>query len=265
MPHRRTRQSPRTRQVWKRGPVQRPRSTRKAARGYDRKRTEHFVEGSHPHEHVSKGEVQPAKVAVLLSGGGRTLQNIVDRIDRGKLDARVMVVVSSRPGVKGIERAEKQGIDVHVVPRKEYPDTESFSAAINEILARYDIELIVMAGFLCLYTAPDHLKDSMINIHPALIPSFCGDKMYGHYVHEAVLEYGAKVSGCTVHFADDQYDAGPVIIQRTVPVLDDDTPDTLAARVFEAECEAYPEAIQLFAEGRLRIEGRRVRILDESS
>jgi len=266
MPHRRTSQSPRTRQVWKRSAVEQPRMRRrKAPRGFDRKQAEHFVEKTHPHEHVSRGEVQPVKLAVLLSGGGRTLQNIVDRIDRGTLDARVMVVVSSRPDVKGIERARRHGIDAHVVQRKEYADTESFSAAINKILADYDIDLIVMAGFLCLYNPPDHLRDSIMNIHPALIPSFCGDKMYGHRVHEAVLEYGAKVSGCTVHFADDQYDTGPVIIQRTVPVLDDDTPDTLAARVFEAECEAYPEAIQLFAEGRLHVEGRRVRILDESS
>jgi len=199
---------------------------------------------------------------VLLSGGGRTLQNFIDRIDKGKLDAKIEVVISSRPEVKGIERAQAHGIDAFVVARKEYADTKSFSKAINKILAKYDIDLIVMAGFLSLYQAPKKLKDKMMNIHPALIPSFCGDKMYGHHVHEAVIEYGAKVTGCTVHFADEQYDTGPVILQKAVPVLDDDTPDSLAARVFEVECELYPRAIQLFAEGRLLVEGRRVRILE---
>jgi folate-dependent phosphoribosylglycinamide formyltransferase PurN len=107
---------------------------------------------------------------------------------------------------------------------------------------------------------PDDFRHRVLNIHPALIPAFCGKGFYGHRVHEAVLEYGAKVSGCTVHFADTQYDHGPIVLQRAVPVLDDDTPDTLAARIFEQECEAYPEAIRLFAEGRLKIEGRKVRI-----
>ena len=110
---------------------------------------------------------------------------------------------------------------------------------------------------------PDDFLGRVMNIHPALIPAFCGKGYYGHHVHEAVLAYGVKVSGCTVHFADNEYDHGPIILQRAVPVLDDDTPDTLAARVFEQECEAYPEAIRLFAEGRLRIEGRRVKIMGE--
>ncbi len=117
-----------------------------------------------------------------------------------------------------------------------------------------------MGGFLKRLTIPDDFANRVANIHPALVPAFCGDGFYGHRVHEAVLEYGAKLSGCTVHFADNQYDHGPVIVQRAVPVLDDDTPDTLAARVFEAECEAYPEALRLIAAGRVTVEGRRVRI-----
>ncbi len=121
--------------------------------------------------------------------------------------------------------------------------------------------LVVMGGFLKRVTIPEDFTNRVTNIHPALIPAFCGRGYYGHRVHEAVLEYGAKLSGCTVHFADNQYDHGPVILQKAVPVLDDDTPESLAARVFEAECEAYPEALQLIADGRVRVEGRRVRIL----
>ena len=260
MSQRRGKQSPRTSQVWKRSRPQRPRVKDKGRHGYDLTQAEHFAEKSHEHEQPDRG---PLGLAVLLSGGGRTLQNFIDRIERGELDARVEVVISSRPGVNGIERAEAAGIDAFVVARKEYADTDSFSDAVNEILAKYDIDLIVMAGFLSLYHAPENLRDNIMNIHPALIPAFCGDKMYGHFVHEAVLEYGAKVTGCTVHFADDQYDTGPVILQEAVPVLDDDTPDSLAARVFEVECELYPRAIQLFAEGRLHVRGRRARILDK--
>ena len=121
-----------------------------------------------------------------------------------------------------------------------------------------------MGGFLKRVTIPEDFANRVVNIHPALVPAFCGEGFYGHRVHEAVLEYGAKLSGCTVHFADNQYDHGPVILQRAVPVLDDDTPETLAARVFEAECEAYPEAIRLIAAGRVAVEGRRVRIRPES-
>ena len=120
-----------------------------------------------------------------------------------------------------------------------------------------------MGGFLKRVTIPEDFTNRVVNIHPALVPAFCGDGFYGHRVHEAVLEYGAKLSGCTVHFADNQYDHGPVIVQRAVPVLDDDTPETLAARVFEAECEAYPEALRLIAAGRVTVEGRRVRIKPE--
>jgi len=261
MSHRRGKQSPRTSQVWKRDHVQRPPVKDKGRHGYDLTQAEHFVEKSH--EQTGHGPQRPVRLAVLLSGGGRTLQNFIDRIERGQLDARIEVVISSRPEVKGIERAEAAGIDALVVARKEYADTDAFSDAVNEILARYDVDLIVMAGFLSLYHAPQNLRDRMMNIHPALIPAFCGDKMYGHYVHEAVLEYGAKLTGCTVHFADDEYDSGPVILQKAVPVLDDDTPESLAARVFEVECELYPQAIQLFAEGRLVVVGRRVRVLDK--
>ncbi|NOZ22629.1 MAG: phosphoribosylglycinamide formyltransferase [Planctomycetes bacterium] len=201
-------------------------------------------------------------LAVLLSGGGTTLQNIIDRIEAGNLDANVRVVISSQADAYGLERAKKHNIPSVVVSSKDFKNcTESFSKAIFSHIDKYPVDLVVMAGFMCLITIPEKYLGRVMNIHPALIPAFCGKGRYGHHVHEAVLEYGAKVSGCTVHFADNVYDHGPVIVQKTVPVFDDDTPDTLAARVFEQECEAYPEAIQLFAEGRLKIEGRKVRIL----
>jgi phosphoribosylglycinamide formyltransferase 1 len=122
------------------------------------------------------------------------------------------------------------------------------------------VQLVVMGGFLKHVLIPADFEHRVMNIHPGLIPAFCGQGFYGHHVHQAVLDYGAKISGCTVHFADNQYDHGPIILQRTVPVLDDDTPEALAARIFEQECEAYPEAVRLFAEGRLQVDGRRVRV-----
>ncbi len=204
---------------------------------------------------------RPLKLAVLLSGGGTTLENIFAKIDDGKLDAQVAVVIASRPDAYGLVRAKNHGVEAVVVERKKFPDEPSFSDALNAKLDEYDVDLVCLAGFMVMWKMSDRYLGRVMNIHPALIPAFCGRGYYGHRVHEAVLEYGAKVSGCTVHFADRVYDRGPVIVQKAVPVLDDDTPETLAARVFEQECEAYPEAIQLFAEGRLRIEGRRVRVM----
>ena len=208
--------------------------------------------------------VKPINLAVLLSGGGTTLQNLLDRIDAGTLDARVGVVIGSRADAYGLERARKRGIPAVVVSSRKYPDFDSLSDAIAEELDKHPVDLVVMAGFMCLFRMPEEFIGKAMNIHPALIPAFCGQGFYGHFVHEAVIKYGVKVSGCTVHFADNEYDHGPVILQKTVPVHFDDTPDDHAARVFEKECEAYPEAIQLFAEGRLKIEGRRVRILPPS-
>jgi folate-dependent phosphoribosylglycinamide formyltransferase PurN len=147
-----------------------------------------------------------------------------------------------------------------VLEPKRFASQESYSEAIFDHCRHAKVDLVVMAGFLKRVTIPADFVHRVVNIHPALIPAFCGEGFYGHRVHEAVLEYGAKLSGCTVHFADNQYDHGPVILQRAVPVLDGDTPEALAARVFEAECEAYPEALRLLASGRVAVEGRRVRI-----
>lgn len=200
------------------------------------------------------------RLAVLLSGGGTTLQNLLDRIADGGLDAQVVQVVSSRADAFGLERARKAGIPAATVVRKDCSSRDEFSRRIFDHCRQARADLVCMAGFLQLLPIPPDFTGRVMNIHPALIPAFCGEGYYGHHVHEAVLAYGAKVSGCTVHFADNQYDHGPIILQRTVPVRDDDTADALAARVFEQECEAYPEAIRLFAQGRLQIEGRRVRI-----
>jgi phosphoribosylglycinamide formyltransferase 1 len=205
---------------------------------------------------------EPVRLAVLLSGGGTTLENLLTRIEAGSLDASVQVVVATRPDAYGLERARRRGVEAVVLDRRAFKSTDAFSEALNATLEAYDIDLVCLAGFMVMWKMADRWLDRVMNIHPALIPAFCGKGFYGHFVHEAVLEYGAKVSGCTVHFADRQYDNGPIIVQKAVPVLEDDTPDTLAARVFEQECEAYPEAIQCFAEGRLKVEGRRVRILD---
>jgi formyltetrahydrofolate-dependent phosphoribosylglycinamide formyltransferase len=201
------------------------------------------------------------RLAVLLSGGGTTLENLCERIDAGQLDAEVAVVVSSLSQVKGVERARRRTIPTHVVRRKDHATLESFSTAIDALLDQARVDLVCLAGFMVLWQIPDRYLGRVMNIHPALIPSFCGQGMYGHFVHEAVVARGAKVSGCTVHFVDNEYDNGPIILQRTVPVRFEDTADEVAKRVFEQECLAYPEAVQLFAEGRLRIEGRRVRIL----
>jgi formyltetrahydrofolate-dependent phosphoribosylglycinamide formyltransferase len=202
----------------------------------------------------------PIRLAVLISGGGTTLQNLLDRIADGRLRARVVLVVASRADAFGLERTRRAGVPTVVVNRKETGSLEAFSGQIFAACRDAGADLVCLGGFLQLVKVPDDFFGRVMNVHPALIPAFCGKGYFGHHVHEAVLAAGAKVSGCTVHFADNQYDHGPIILQRTVPVRDDDTPETLAARVFAEECDAYPEAIRLFAEGRLRVEGRRVRI-----
>jgi formyltetrahydrofolate-dependent phosphoribosylglycinamide formyltransferase len=202
----------------------------------------------------------PFRVAVLISGGGTTLRNLLQKIAAGRLRVEIALVIASGPDARGLQYAHDAGIPTAVIERKTFCSQEDFSQAVFSRCREVRADLVVMAGFLKRLTIPADFANRVTNIHPGLIPAFCGHGYYGHHVHEAVLEYGAKLSGCTVHFADNQYDHGPVILQKAVPVLDDDTPDTLAARVFEAECEAYPEAIQLIAEGRVRVEGRRVRI-----
>jgi len=205
--------------------------------------------------------VRILNLAVLLSGSGRTLENVQQEILAGRLSARVVVVVSSKSEAYGLVRARQHGLDAVAVPRRDYSDLQAFNDTINVVLARYPIDLVILAGFLSLYQPPPALVGRVMNIHPALLPAFGGRGLYGDRVHRAVLESGVKLSGCTVHFADACYDHGPIILQAAVPVYDDDTVESLAARVFTAECELYPQAIQLYAEDRLRIVGRRVCIL----
>jgi formyltetrahydrofolate-dependent phosphoribosylglycinamide formyltransferase len=198
------------------------------------------------------------RLAILLSGSGTTLQNLLDRIADGRLAADIVLVISNRSDAFGLERARTAGIAPAVVERADCSSRDEFSRRIFDLCRHAKVDLVCLAGFLQLLPIPDDFLGRVMNIHPSLIPAFCGKGFYGHRVHETALATGVKVSGCTVHFADNVYDHGPIILQRVVPVLDDDTVDTLAARVFEQECEAYPEAIRLFAEERLRIEGRRV-------
>jgi formyltetrahydrofolate-dependent phosphoribosylglycinamide formyltransferase len=200
----------------------------------------------------------PIRLAVLLSGSGTTLQNLIERSNAGRLSAQIVHVISSKADAFGLERARQAGIPATTVERKKCTSPAEFSRRIFDTVRTAQAELVCLAGFLQLLPIPDDFLGRVLNIHPALIPAFCGKGYYGHHVHEAALAYGVKVSGCTVHFADNEYDHGPIVLQRIVPVCDDDTPDRLAARVFEQECEAYPEAIRLFAEGRLRMVGRRV-------
>jgi formyltetrahydrofolate-dependent phosphoribosylglycinamide formyltransferase len=201
-------------------------------------------------------------LAVLISGSGTTLQNFIDKINDNSLDARIQIVICSSPDAYGIKRAEQNNIPTAIVQRKDYTQPESFSNTIIKEIEKYPVDLIVLAGFLHLFKIPDHYTGKVMNIHPGLIPAFCGKGYYGHHVHKAAIESGVKISGCTVHFVDNEYDRGPIIIQRTVNVHADDSPDTLAQKVFKEECIAYPEAIHLFAEGRLKIEGRKVGVLN---
>lgn len=189
----------------------------------------------------------PIRLAVLISGGGTTLQNFIDRIADGRMQAEIAIVIASNPAAGGGDRARAAGLPVEVIRSDGHASVEDFSKAIFNRCRAADVDLAALGGFLKLLKIPADFACRVMNIHPALLPAFGGKGMYGHRVHEAVLEAGARVSGCTVHLVDDHYDHGQIILQRTVPVLDDDTPERLAARVFEQECEAYPEAIRQFA------------------
>ncbi len=204
----------------------------------------------------------PIRLGVLISGGGRTLINILEYIKKGKLNAEIPLVISSRSTVAGVERAKAAGLNVKIIRKKDYPDIDEFSKEILNQLHSFNIELVIQGGWLCLWKIPSQYDNRVINIHPALLPSFGGKGMYGHHVHEAVLKAGCKVSGCTVHFCTNVYDKGPIIVQRCCPVEDEDDADTLAARVFEQECIAYPQAIKLFAENKLLIVNKRVKIIE---
>jgi phosphoribosylglycinamide formyltransferase-1 len=202
----------------------------------------------------------PVNLAILASGSGRTLGNFVDLIARNELPARISLVVGSRPGMLALQRAADAKIPNFVANKLDYADVKLHSKAIFQLLDDAQIDLVCLAGWLCLLDIPTRYAGRIMNIHPALLPSFGGVGMYGHRVHEAVLAAGCKISGCSVHFVDATYDTGPIILQRSCAVLENDTPDTLAARVFEEEKIAYPEAVRLFAANRLKIDGRVVHV-----
>jgi formyltetrahydrofolate-dependent phosphoribosylglycinamide formyltransferase len=192
----------------------------------------------------------PPNLAVMLSGSGRTLVNLAQAITEKRLHARIALVIASRV-CAGCDRARELGIEPIVEPGTIAADR------LERLLDQHAIDLCVLAGYLKVVRVPERYRNKIVNIHPALLPAFGGHGMYGHHVHEAVIARGCKVSGCTVHLCDDRYDTGPIIAQRCVSVLENDTPDTLAARVFEAECEIYPQAIAKLLQGRVHVQGPR--------
>ena len=207
-------------------------------------------------------------IVVLVSGGGTNLQSLIDAERRGEFgESRVTCVISSNPDAYALTRAANNGIPTVVLPRKDYPDARAYSAAVRDALIAAKADLVVLAGFMVILDEQvcAAFPNKIINIHPALIPSFCGEGFYGLRVHAAALEKGVKLSGATVHFVTADCDAGPIILQKAVPVLDGDTPETLQARIMaEAERVLMPEAVRLFCEDRLTVRDGRVRIAPQS-
>ena len=203
------------------------------------------------------------KFAVMASGGGTDFQSLIDAVRDGRINAEICCLVASKPDIYAIERAKKAGIPVEVVRKKAFGSMDEFDEAILGTLRRYEADFAVLAGYLSIIGSKtiEAYRNKIINIHPALIPSFCGMGMHGSHVHEAVIEYGVKFSGATVHFVNEEADAGPIILQETVPVLENDTPEELAARVLKTEHKILPEAVGLMADGKLKVEGRIVKIL----
>ena len=199
-------------------------------------------------------------ISVLISGGGTTLKNLIAVQNSGSVDWKISSVVSNNPGAKGLAFAEAEGIDNCVVNHRDFGSEDEFSAAVYAAIENFEVkpDLIVMGGFLRKLNIPDDYRNKIINIHPSLIPSFCGKGNYGSRVHQSVIDYGCKLTGCTVHFVDNEYDHGPIIAQRSVPVENDDTAQSLAARVFVAECELLPEVISRISAGSVSLSGRTV-------
>jgi len=205
------------------------------------------------------------KIAVLVSGGGTNLQALIDAQHRGEIvNGEIAAVIASKPGVFALERAAKAGIPGFVICRKDYESNRAMTAALVEKLNELNIDLVVLAGFMIILTEEmvQAFPNAIINVHPALIPSFCGEGYYGLHVHEKALEYGVKLSGATVHFVSEECDAGPIILQKSVCVEEGDTPEILQRRIMEqAEWKILPEAVSLFCQDRLKVEGRTVHIL----
>ena len=207
------------------------------------------------------------KIAVLVSGGGTNLQALIDAEARGELgDGKITLVVASKPGVYALTRAENHGIDSLVLCRRDYASIADYTRALADTLTARGIDLVVLAGFLTIIDEQmyEAFPNKILNVHPALIPSFCGKGFYGLHVHEAALEKGVKVSGATVHIVTPECDAGPIVLQRAVEVREEDTPETLQRRIMEeAEWKILPAAVKLFCDGRITVEGNRVYIKGE--
>ncbi len=205
------------------------------------------------------------KIAVLVSGGGTNLQALIDAQSRGEIPGgEITAVIASKPGVFALERARRAGIPGYVIARADYDSARSMTVALVSRLKAMDIGLVVLAGFMTIITGEmvEAFPNAILNVHPALIPSFCGKGYYGLHVHEKALEYGVKVSGATVHFVSEECDGGPIVLQKAVAVEEGDTPETLQRRIMEqAEWVLLPRAVSLFCQGRLRVEGRTVHIL----
>ena len=214
---------------------------------------------------ASENRAAPHRIVSLLSGGGRTLRNILDCIERGDLSARVTRVVSTRKRVAGNSVATDAGVPLTILPRRSFDTSDAFSDAVLEVLDAEAPDLVVCAGFLSKLEVPARYMGRITNVHPSLLPLFGGKGYYGDRVHRAVLQSGMRVSGCTVHFIDNAYDAGPIIAQRCVPVYPDDSPDSLGARVFKSECELYPLAIREVLAGRVWLDGDRVNVAPDSA
>ncbi|MGA2915324.1 MAG: phosphoribosylglycinamide formyltransferase [Sedimentisphaerales bacterium] len=204
------------------------------------------------------------RLGILISGSGRTMVNIQELIKQKELDAEIAIVISSKPDVAGVEKAKAAGLPLEIVRKKDFPDLDMFSEKLRKLLLEAKVDLIIQAGWLCLWKIPAEFENRVMNIHPALLPSFGGQGMWGHHVHEAVLKAGCKISGCTVHFCTNEYDKGPIIVQRSCPVREDDDADSLAARVFQQECIAYPDAIKLFSQGKITVKENRTFIKEKA-
>lgn len=200
----------------------------------------------------------PMPIAVLISGGGTTLRNLIEKTREGALPVEIELVISSSTDARGLAIAAEAGIPSLVVRKKKSATAAAYSEAIFGPCRDAGVKYVAMGGFLKHVAIPADFENRVVNIHPSLIPAFCGQGMYGLRVHQAVLDYGAKITGCTVHFVDNDYDRGPIILQRPVEVRDDDTAESLQARVFAEECQAFPEALALLAAGRIQVSGRRV-------
>jgi phosphoribosylglycinamide formyltransferase-1 len=202
----------------------------------------------------------PINLAVLISGTGMTLQNFIDCIQNKSLNAKIAIVIASKPDIAGIDKALVAGLNTQIVERNRFPDSKQFSRRVFELCDDAHADLVCLAGWLCLLDLPQKWYGKAMNIHPALLPKYGGEGLYGLRVHQAVLDHGDKISGCTVHFIDSSYDTGPIILQRTCPVLPGDTANILGHRVFDEEKIAYPEAIRLYQAGRIHLDGRTVTI-----